>query len=205
MLRFNSQQLFDAICFTLDYPFFHYQGVVMKQVQGAPMGSPLAPMLCNAAILQAERQWNATRRPFPNDTIIACYVDYILSVTSNPSFQPFPADFYGSPIELEQCKEPDNFSGLRLSKQDGNIQCSFMTDPALWKYINPCSAGQIQRKLQGLQARLCLARQLSFPSYLATRSMVQLVRIYIHIGYTKEELQETITKFHLASHFSQTW
>ncbi len=169
------------------------------------MGSPLAPMLYNATIPQVERQWNAIPKPIIHDTIIVRYVDNLLSITSDPSFKPFPADFYGAPIELEDCKEPDNFLGLRLSSINGNIQCSFITRPAAWRDIHSCAAGTITRKLQGLQTRLSLAKQLSFTFHLATRSMVQLVRIYIQLGYTKLELQDTIDRFRLTPYFLKTW
>ena len=187
--------------------YFMVGNTLIKQLQGAPMGSPASPAMCGMVVAVREQCWHNTyqhlihnfkthhqlhhRTQFPHNAqfFSTRYVDNRITILPAhlqhlPCFQQLlHPHFYQQPIELEY--EPDNkFLGFQVDVQGPQLR--YVPPQSQADVMAPQSATTSTVLFSGLRARLHIARAITAPSQQVRTAEAALCRIYMDAGFPPE-------------------
>ena len=206
----HIQEFPDIITAILELNYFMVGGKVLRQVRGAPMGSPASPALCSMVVAVHEQAWASTYKthifnakhlstntglPIEGTAVFFAtrYVDNRMIVVPTrllgiPIFaQLIHKDFYMSPVELEP--EPGyGFLGMQLEPDQLAIHYTRQVQPN--DIPSPHSATTHTVLHSGMRARLRQARALCMPQSAKAMAEAALKRSYIAAGHDPRTVQE---------------
>ena len=190
-----------VVQFSLASTYFSVFELVLQQVQGSCIGSPLSPTLCNITVAITEHHWLRTGEVLVrNHAYVNRYVDNrgIISprwLLQHPEMQTFiQLEFYIPPIQLEQCGNTV-YLGQSIDLENGHI--SYVLPAESWQFRSAKSAGSVNLNLMGFQSRLHIICRDSFPPQNAQNLARQLASLYIQRGHRRStvlKLLQTVLK-----------
>ena len=181
---------------------------LLRQIRGAPMGSPTSPAPCDMVVAVSEQSWTHTYRNLtynlkhttpPQFTIsgffATLYVDNRLCLIPtctrhSTHFQQSPSRrFYGHPIHLET--EP-GFDFLGFTVQSHTRSIHYIPTHHLTDILSPHSASPPTVLHSGLTVHAILARRLATPRQAVTQAMQQLSQVYERKGYEQQWIRRCL-------------
>ena len=182
------------IAFMLRSSFFQCGCYTFKQIQGASMGSALAPVLCTLVASTIEFVWLRNFRTVLYNIGFqqaARYADnrifhFHVGIRRNPWLRLlFHLEFYGVPILLEDVLS-ENFLGTTCSVTQGTIT---VVQPAESTAIRTLiSVGRREHVLSGFAARIRTILRLTRPMRLIRPQVEDLIEIYRGQGFSRSTL-----------------
>ncbi|CAE7240415.1 AMY1.1, partial [Symbiodinium sp. CCMP2592] len=185
------EDLPELVGFLLRSSFFQCGIHTFKQIQGASMGSALAPVLCTLVASTTEFLWLRNFRTILNNIgfqTAARYADNRVfhlhsGIQRNPWLQLlFHLEFYGSPIILEDVLT-ETFLGTTCSNVQGTITVVQPTDASTIRTLQ--SVGRKEHVLFGFSARVRTIIRLSRPMRLIRPQVEDLIEIYRAQGFSQ--------------------
>ena len=190
----------------------HVIGKIHSQIRGSCIGNPSSPPISEVPIAFKEFMWQEIFNVIINNTLFACrYVDNRLLCLPNhvdclPHWR-ILSDlfFYDHPVELE--KEPAmTFLGFDIDIHQGTVQYVYPKNS--WNFRSPKSAGKTSILLSGLVSRVHLIARHSYPEDLVKPTIKQLIKLYINIGFTNDQIiaciKKTLKQYDIRKH-QVTW
>ena len=178
-VRIRLRQVIDAIEFAMKYSFFMVHNKMYQQTRGCCIGNPLSPMICDGCIVNREIMNQTDRKT----EIAIRYVDNLASFSTAWDHQGWDPNFYGFPIVLEECPDPNVFLGCRISQINGRLRIQYIVHPEKWRYTHPQGAGSKHRLMTGLHSRATLAVSCSFPHSEKMKAIALLEHQYVRLGF----------------------
>ena len=177
--------------FMLRSSFFQRGTFTFKQIQGASVGSALAPVLCTLVASTAEFLWlHNFRNVLLNIGLhtAARYAEnrafhFHTGIRHNPWTQLLlHLEFYGAPILLEDDPE-EKFLGTICSVTQGTITTLQPVDATLLRTLK--SVGNREHVLSGFSARTRTIIRLTRPMRLIRPQVEDLIEIYQGRGFSR--------------------
>ena len=180
----HLEDLPDLTAFMLQSSYFQCGAFTFRQIQGASMGSALAPVLCTPVASTTELLW---LRNFRNILFKIGFCTAVRHADNRAS--PFHEglrrnswtqlllnlEFYGPPILLEYVHE-EKFLGTVCSVVQGTITTSQPTDSTVLRTLQ--SVGSREHVLSGFSARIRTIIRLARPMRLIRPQVEDLIEIY---------------------------
>ena len=195
------QHVMELTEFLLQSAYFKVGLDTYCQIQGACMGSPLAPVLC--ALVAAEQEFLTLRRlrthladaGLLNSFRYAdnrCFFLHRSQVQTDWARLLFRLDFYGLPIELEHVPG-EELLGSITSTQQGTITMQQPANETTLRSLR--SAGSKSAALSGFSARALSIRRHTRPIRLVRPQVEDLIEIYRRRGFDQRELLQLASRF----------
>ena len=197
-VRFRIVDIIPLVKMCLRTSMFTSLGKIHSQIRGSCIGNPSSPPISEVPIAFKEFMWQEIFNVIINDTLFACrYVDNRLLCLPNhldclPRWR-ILSDlfFYDHPVELE--KEPGmTFLGFDIDIHQGTVQ--YVYPKKSWHFRSPKSAGKTSTLLSGLVSRIHLIARHSYPEDLVKPTIKHLIKMYINIGFTNDQIIACIKK-----------
>jgi hypothetical protein len=192
-INITIHQLSDIVKLALLAKYFRIGDQTIMQIRGCLIGNQIAPTLCNIAIFNPEIRFRFQQQYCKKLFCAVRYVDNLLCFSTDASFMGFQADFYTSPIELEDCTPINEYLGVQLLIQKDRLSFKYMIKPELFHYQHEKSAGSRTRILSSLCTRAHMAIDLSHPISNKIACIHNLFHKYMEMEY--KDLDEYKTKF----------
>ena len=171
------------------------------QIQGACIGSPLAPVLC--AMVAAEQEYLTIKclctHPLDAGLLRSfryednrCFFFRRSELQTDWARLLFQLDFYGLPIELEYVPG-EELLGSITSTQQGTITMQQPANETVLRSVR--SAGSRSAALSGFNARALSIRRHTRPIRLVRPQVEDLIDIYRRRGFKSQELLQLSVRF----------
>ena len=172
----------------------------VQQVQGASMGSQLAPVLCSMVAALKESQWQQIVKPLSSHipyALHARYVDNRILLGFRHTFQEHVhhaftrLDWFGPPLMLE------NVADIKILgfQCDPRTRTMTMVMPSTAGSIrHPRSACSLSILLSGFRSRAELVCRHTRPRQLIVQQLQVLEELYIRQGYAKDHLAPVLSR-----------
>ena len=197
---FALSDLIPAVQLSLTASYFECMGKLYYQKQGSSIGSQCSPAICATVVAVQEAIWmRAYNLTFQSRGLFVRYVDNRLicvpkHVANQTPFQILLAlDFYGMPIELEECGSMD-ILGFTLNTCNKTCSFNFPTEPHQFRH--PKSAGSERKILSGFESRLHLIYTRTYPRSDITAAVQRLISLYQQRGFTPSLLHVIRSNVH---------
>jgi hypothetical protein len=178
----------ELVLFALQQSDFTCLGKAYKQIQGATIGGPASPALCNLVVHLDERMWRQAWNVMTHShTLILRYVDNRLIIAQpldlhKPAMREFCSlDFYRYPVELEEVGD-NHFLGFNIDLDKREIR--YMMPTESWQFKSIHSANGMSYNLASLQSRLYIIMRGASP-HLRKEQCRHLADVYIKLGFDK--------------------
>ena len=176
--------------FLLQSAYFKVRLDTYCQIQGACMGSPLAPVLC--ALVAAEQEFltiRSSRTHLAGAGLLRSfrYADNRCELQTEWTRLLFRLDFYGLPIELEHVPG-EELLGSITSTQQGTIAMQQPANETTLRSLR--SAGSKSAALSGFSARALSIRRHTRPIRLVRPQVEDLIEIYHRRGFDLQDLSK---------------
>ena len=181
----HLEDLPDLTAFMLQSSFFQCGAFTFRQIQGASMGSALAPVLCT---LVASTTQFLRLRNFRN-TLFKLGLGTAVRYADKSAFlfreglrrNSWTQEFYGPPILLEYVHE-EKFLGTICSVVQGTITTIQPTDSTVLRTLQ--SVGSREHVLSGFSARIRTIIRLTRPMRLIRPQVEDLIEVYQGRGFS---------------------
>ena len=181
----------ELVQFALQQSEFTCLGKAYKQVQGATIGGPASPALCNLVVHLDERMWRQSWNIISHPhALVLRYVDNRLILAQpldlqTPAMREFCSlDFYRHPVELEEVGD-NHFLGFNIDMEKTEVRYKMPAEA--WQFKSPSSANGMCYNLASLQSRLFIIMRGASP-HLRREQCRQLADLYVSLGYNKNEV-----------------
>ena len=187
----HLEDLPDLTAFMLQSSYFQCGAFTFRQIQGASMGSALAPVLCTLVASTTEFLW---LRNFRN-TLFNIGLCTTVRYADNRAFHFHEGlrrnswtqlllnlEFYGPPILLEYVHE-EKFLGTVCSVVQGTITTCQPSDSTVLRTLQ--SVGSREHVLSGFSARIRTIIRLARPMRLIRPQVEDLIEIYRGRGFSR--------------------
>ena len=172
---------------------FQALGLCWIQVRGTSMGNQISPILSAIAVSYVEKCWQTTYNTWWSNhklgMFLARYVDNRIAVLPTSTMQSPPmqlfaqADFYGSPVLLEQVGTTQVL-GFSICTNQRTI--SYNAPSQHWQFRSPQSAGSMALNLSGYRSRINLIAMYAHPVQNAIEQIQQLHSMYVNMHMTSQ-------------------
>ena len=170
------------------------------------MGSPLSPARCLTVVSISEQIWSITfNQLLSNHNLFIRHIRYVDNclifgdkrLTELAPYEVLLDDgFYGKPIILET--EPDQeFLGFMLETKP--LELIYQGPTNVSQVLSPFSASPPKVLLSGFRSRCHIVTKGAFPEFRVQQGLDQLIHLYTHAGFPKEELRD-ISNYILIKH-----
>ena len=202
---FHLKHLVDGVRLSLSASHFECLGHLYFQKRGSSIGSQCSPSICATVVAVSEAVWMRSYNILFNSSgLFVRYVDNRLICLPSHTAGQIPyrillrLDFYGMPIELEECGNKE-ILGFTLNLEHRTCTYNFPTAPHQFRH--PKSAGSERSILSGFESRLHLIYSRTFPKSLIRPHAQRLINLYLERGFSarilstiKTNVQRTISK-----------
>jgi hypothetical protein len=193
-VNITVHQLSDIVKLALMSKYFRIGKQTIQQIRGCLIGNPIAPVLCNIAILNPEIRFRAKQLACHKAFCPVRYVDNLLCITDDPQYTGFASNFYTDPIELEACDPIGEYLGVKINIHEGKrLTFMYIVKKDTFLYQHAASAGSLTRRLSSLFSRAHMAITLSSPNDNKIACLKELFHHYEQLGYMN--LQEYYKKY----------
>ena len=190
--------LIPAVRFSLEQGIFENLGQCFFQTRGSSIGSQCSPAICAIVVTYCEHLWVRNYQIVLDSTVLFLrYVDNRLIILPAHIAQQAPfqellrLDFYGLPIELEECGSRD-YLGFRLDLTQRTCRYIFPEQP--YQFPCSCNAGTQTRVLSGFTSRAHLIIRRTVPKDLVRIDLQKLVSLYSKQGFKRSVLQCLVSR-----------
>ena len=190
--HFHMKDIVPAVELSLAASFFECMGTLYQQRRGSSIGSQCSPAICAIVVAVEEDIWMKAFgiAKFSGGLFIRYVDNRLICIPSHLANQTafrrlLRLDFYGLPIELEECGNYD-ILGFRLDV--ASKTCTFIPPCDPHQFRSPKSAGSEKKILSGFASRLHLIYHRTFPKSHIPHHVQSLIRTYSSKGFTASTL-----------------
>jgi hypothetical protein len=199
-VQFALQDLIPLTRWLLSTSYFSIGQQTFRQIQGASMGSQLAPALCSAVAIVHENSWFSIAKSLPtwyDIPFLARYVDNrIMALTpgqdSSDTWQTFQLPTWYLPPLLLDDVEGDALLGFRACPLQRSLTVVQPADPGMIRSFS--SACSLTYLLSGFITRATTICRYVRPRRLIRPQLHDLMAIYLRQQYPPVPLQRSLTR-----------